>query len=87
MKERVVFVLILLTISSYCFILSAENKALLEALYQTDAGFNAFMNKSTGGKKLYEYINPNTVGVFRIEDKNYACGQISTPLPVLRRKK
>lgn len=87
MKERVMFVFVLLAISSYCYIQFAENKALVVALEQTEAGYKEFLTKSTGGKKLHEYINPNTVGVFRIEDKNYACGQINTPLPVLRRKK
>ena len=45
------------------------------------------MNKEIKGHKLHEYINPNTVGTFRIGDTNFACAQLNTPLPVVHRKK
>ena len=87
MKERSLFALALITILSYCFIQWAENKALLKALGETEAGYSSFMNRSVNGKKLYEFINPNTVGTFRIGDDSFACGKLNVPLPILPRKK
>ena len=54
---------------------------------QVDAGFEEFMQKSVKGKKLYEFLNPHTVGTFTIKDKSYACGVLNTPLPVLPQTK
>lgn len=86
-KHASLAVVIVLSLCAYSWILHCECKALLVALNQTDAGFSEFAQKSIGGHKLYEYINPDTVGTFRIKDTSFACAQLSTPLPVLPRKK
>ncbi len=76
-------ILCLLIISSYCFILRAEAKAYRTALLQSDAGFIELMQMSVRGKKLYEYINPHSVGTFNIRGESYACAILHTPIPDL----
>lgn len=86
-KHASLAVVIVLSLCAYSATLYAECKALEKALGETEAGYSEFMNRTANGKKLYEFINPNTVGTFRIGDASYACGQLNVPLPILPRKK
>jgi hypothetical protein len=86
-KHASLAVVIVLSLASYSVIEYYRCKALEKALGETEAGYAEFMNKTAQGKKLYEFINPNTVGTFRIGDASYACGQLNTPLPILPRRK
>lgn len=86
-KHASLAVVIVISLASYATIEHFRCKALEKALGETEAGYSEFMNRTANGKKLYEFINPNTVGTFRIGDASYACGQLNVPLPILPRKK
>lgn len=85
-KQASLALVIILSLCSYSAIKYCECKALIAALEQSGAGYDEFMKKSVKGKRLYEYVNPNTVGTFRVGDASIACAQLKTPLPVLHRK-
>ena len=80
-------VVVILSLCAYSYINYAECQALTKALMQTDAGFTEFVNKSVKGKKLYEFVNPDSVGVFKIGNQSYACSTLLAPLPTLPPKK
>ena len=80
-------VVVILSLAAYSLILHFECKEYRKAMAQMDAGLEEFMQKSVKGKKLYEFLNPHTVGTFTIKDKSYACGVLNTPLPVLPQTK
>lgn len=78
---------VLLICVGYIHILRQETKAYARALSQVDAGFAEFMQKSSHGKKLYEYVNPHSVGIFKIQGVSIACANLNTPLPGLPKNK
>ena len=80
-------VVVILSLGAYSYIIKQECQVLVKALSQTDAGFTEFMNKSVKGKKLYEFVNPDSVGVFKIGGQSYACSTLLAPLPTLPPKK
>jgi len=86
-KHASLALVIVFSLAAYSYIKYSECKALKVALEQSNAGFAEFAQKSINGHKLYEYINPNTVGTFRIAEQSFACAQLNTPLPVLHPKK
>ena len=88
MKQGFIFTFIILWLIGHITVISAENREMLIAFNQMDAGFREFVQKPVGGHKLFEYINPNSVGVFKVKDHSFACAELNTPLPdPLPRKK
>lgn len=86
-KHASLAVVVILALCGYSYILSRENKVLVNALLQSNSGFTEFMNKSVKGKKLYEYINPDSVVTFKIDGQSFACATLLSPLPAPPPKK
>lgn len=86
-KHASLAVVIILSLLAYSYTLRSESKALREGLEMTDSGYTEFMSMKVGGKELHQFIKMGSVGTFNIAGNSYACAQITSPLPVLPRKK
>jgi hypothetical protein len=71
----------LLILSGYSYIKHSECKAYEHALEQSDAGYAELLSKTINGKMLADYLDGDSVGTFKIKDKNIACALIVSPLP------
>ena len=62
-----------------------ENAALTKELVDVDRGFKKFMIRKVKGKALHEYINPTSIGVFKVDGLTIACGFTQTDLPARKK--
>jgi hypothetical protein len=86
MKDRdysLVKLCCLLLLCVYSALVTLRCKALSQALVREDKAYEAFMLKSANGRPLHSLITPDTVGVFNVEGKTFACGNVTTQLPDL----
>ena len=74
---------IVLFVGAYCYVLKQELIAYEQAFAGVDAGFREFMMRSVKGKHLYNYVNMDTVGVFKIDGLSIACAGLHTELPTM----
>ena len=74
------------SMASYCYVLKQEVAAYEKQLDQVNAGYLEFMSKPVRGHKLYEYVNPHTVGTFKIDGQSFACATLIQNLTDIRKK-
>lgn len=75
------YVLVVLLLASYCYVLKQEMIVYETALAAANGGFVELMTKKVHGKILADYLDPHSVGTFKIGEKSVACGMLSSPLP------
>lgn len=72
---------LVLSLAAYAWILKQENKAYVKTYSSIDNGFLEFMSKPVRGKKLHDFVDEDSVGVFSAEGKSFACAQLIRPIP------